>query len=176
MNRITLILLILPLFFNCKSTINSKNPDFTLKNDSINLYAFIGKKISVNEFPVESKVESIIDSITGDTIRYLRSIAMDRGFNAKYKVLKNIFNELPSETIDFTVFDHYGRPAFEKHRYVILYISLSKKENVYYHQKYLFDPLRKVKDGYWQGVNGETIEELFIKMKKEELKSRGLFD
>lgn len=162
---------------SCKSTYDSSKNYFSLKDDSVNLYAFIGEKISVTEFdPNENNVTIVgIDSVTGDTIRRVRYV-MDEGFKCKYKVIRNIFNQLENDTIEFEAFDHYGRPAFENHEYVILYLSRRENGSGYYHQKYLFDPVQITSEGVWRGTEGESIEKLFIKQKNGFLTARGVFD
>ncbi|WP_460219321.1 hypothetical protein [Psychroserpens sp. MEBiC05023] len=149
--------------------------EFQFKDESKNLYAFIGKKISVTEFdPNENNMRKIIDTITGDTL-IRESYVMDRGFKAKYKVVINVFNDLKSDTIEFLAYDHYGRPTFENYENVLLYISLSKEKGNYYHQKYQFDPVEKSTDGTWKGLKGESIEKLFTDKKNGVFKARGLF-
>tara|TARA_R100001369_G_C3231442_1_gene152191 strand:+ start:146 stop:595 length:450 start_codon:yes stop_codon:yes gene_type:complete len=149
-----------------------------MSNDSVNLYAFIGEKISVTEFdPNESKERRIeIDSITGDTLIFSSAYVMDNGFRNKYRVVKNLFNELKADTIEFVAYDHYGRPGFENYKNVILYLSFSEKKGNYYHQKYLFDPVEKNKNGTWKGTKGESIEKLFMEQKNGYLLARGVFD
>ena len=168
-------LLIVLIIVSCKSVDFKKETEFKLKDESVNLYAFIGEKISVTQFDPNKNNERIrIDSITGDTIRMV-TIVMDNGFKNKYKVVKNVFNDLKSDIIEFVAYDHYGRPSFENHKNVILYISLDKKTGNYYHQKYQFDPIKKTKSGTWKGLNGESIESLFKKKKNGVLTARGLF-
>ena len=145
-------------------------------NESINLYAFIGEKISVTEFdPNENNTRIEIDSISGDTIRRV-SYVMDSGFKSKYKVVKNVFNDLKTDTIEFVAYDHYGRPGFENYKNVILYISLNKEKGNYYHQKYQFDPVEKTRNGTWKGLKGETVEQLFTEKKKGVFTARGIFE
>lgn len=171
MSRILLILLFL---FGCKSTSLKRNSEFIPNDTSVNLFAFIGEKISVVEFdPNENNTQIEIDSISGDTIRKVRYV-MDGAFKSKYRVLKNVFNELKTDTIEFVAYDHYGRPGFEKYENVILYISLNE-EGQYYHQKYQFDPVDKSWNGTWKGLNGKSVERLFNDRKKEVLIDRGLF-
>lgn len=174
MKHAIIILSCLSLLICCKSTSNIDNSISVLEDESVNLYAFIGKKISVKEFHLENSVSTKVDS-TGDTLKYV-NVVMDHAFNAKYKVLKNVFNKLPSNIVKFKVFDHYGKPAFRKYRYVMLYISLDKKEGVYYHQKYQFDPVKKSKNGTWKGLKGESIEALFNKKREGILSARGVFN
>ena len=161
---------------SCKSTEIGQQSEFKIENDSVNLFAFIGEKIAVIEFdPNENNTRIKIDSITGDTIRRM-SYVMDNGFRNKYKVVRNIFNDLKTDTIEFVAYDHYGRPGFENYKNVILYISLNKEKGHFYHQKYQYDVVEKTKNGTWKGLNGESIENLFNKKKKGVLTARGLFD
>jgi hypothetical protein len=116
-------------------------------DDSINLYAFIGKRISVEEFdPNENSIQKRIDPETGDTL-VIKRYVMDYGFNSKYIVIANLYNKLNKDTVEFIAFDHYGRPGFEKYDTVILYISKSENGEYYFHRKYQFDEVFKNKKG-----------------------------
>lgn len=174
MKRI-LFILILTSLNCCKSMQNEKDSNHNIKNDSINLYAFIGEKISISEFDPNINNATIeIDSITNDTIRHVTHI-MDYAFNAKYKVLKNVFNKIETDTINFVVYNHYGRPDFENYENVILYISQNKEKEHYYHQKYQYDAIKKSKNGLWKGLNGKSIDKLFANKRNGIFKDRGLF-
>ena len=176
MNRILRILGILIILISCKSTKISPESEFKMSNDSVNLYAFIGEKISVIQFdPNENSERMEIDSITGDTLIF-KSWVMDSGFKSKYKVVKNVYNEIQTDTIEFEAYDHYGRPGFENYDNVLLYLSFNKEKNKYYHQKYIFDPIEKDKNGNWKGLKGESIEILFTEQKNGYLSARGVFD
>lgn len=176
MNRLFSIFLVLLFFIGCKATDIKKDSDFPINDKTVNLFAFIGEKISVTEFdPNENNNERIeIDSVTGDTI-IQRYYVMDQGFICKYKVLKNVFNQLDTDTIEFRAYDHYGRPGFENYERVILYISVSGDSSHYFHQKYQFDPVIKSPKGRWKGLNGESIEELLNKKKNDVFTDRELF-
>jgi hypothetical protein len=175
MNRILLIFGILILIICCKSIDIKKNSESEKKDRYINLFAFIGEKISVTEFdPDQNNTRIEIDSVSGDTIEHI-TIAMDYGFKAKYRVVKNIYNNLKKDTIEFVAYDHYGRPKFEDYGSIILYISKGKLGKEYFHQKYQFDPLLINEDGEWEGFNGESIEELFKKKKNGVFKAREIF-
>ncbi|MDT7832292.1 hypothetical protein RQM59_07865 [Flavobacteriaceae bacterium S356] len=164
-------LLLVVVILSCK-TAKQHQSDAPLEVDkSINLYAFIGKKISVDEFEVKNKIVYSIDSITNDTIKNT-SVAMDRGFNATYQVLKPVFNDLKVDTIQFKVFNHYGRPYFEKHKTALLYIS--KGDGYFYLQKYQYDVVKK-KKGIWKGKKGRSLQELFNAKKQGVFKARELF-
>lgn len=170
------ILGILLLLMSCKSTQNVPKSEFQLNDETVNLYAFIGEKITVMEFNHnENNTQIKIDSISGDTIRTV-SYVMDYGFKNKYKVVQNVFNDLKTDTIEFVAYDHYGRPGYENYKYVLLYLSLKKEKGYFYHQKYQFDPVLKTKNGTWKGSHGESIEKLFNEKKKGVFVARGLFD
>ncbi|WP_298239450.1 hypothetical protein [uncultured Algibacter sp.] len=176
MKRILPIFGILIALISCKSTNIIQESELKMANESVNLYAFIGEKISVIEFdPNENNTRIEIDSITGDTIRKV-SYSMDYGFKNKFKVLGNVFNELKTDTIEFIAYNHYGRPKFENYKNVLLYISLNKEKGHYYHQKYQSDQVQKDKNGIWKGMNGESIKELFMEKRNGVLKARGIFE
>jgi len=144
------------------------------RDESINLFVFIGEKISVVEFdPNENNKVKVVDPVTKDTIVKQRHI-MDYAFRVKFKVLQNVFNELKTDTIEFVAYNHYGRPGFESYKNSMIYISKSEQGDYYYHQKYQFNPLKGV-DRKWQGLKGESIKELFENKKNGVLKARGLF-
>lgn len=146
---------------------NKKSCEFYEEDKNINLFAFIGEKISLKEVDP--------NKITAkDTLKKV-SFIMDSKFIAKYKVIKPIYNNLMTDTLEFVVYDHYGRPSFEKHDYVILYVSKSKKGDYYFHQKYQFDAVWKNKKGNWKGKKGKSIEKLFNSRKDGVLTARGVF-
>ena len=120
-----------------------------------NLYIFIGQKISINEFDPNINSEKItgteIDEETGDTLTVKnKAWVMDNAFCCKYLIQKQIANKLPKKTVEFNAYDHYGRPSFEKYDNVIMYIS-KNKEGTFFHQKYIYDPVYKIKEK-WVGV------------------------
>lgn len=141
MNRRILTLGILIIFTSCKTINKYAKSELPKIDDSKNLYAFIGKKISVIEFdpnnPIRTRIE--IDSITTDTLRY-ESYVMDNGFKCKYVVERNLYNQIKSDTVEFKAYDHYGRPGFENYDEIVLYLSKNDEGN-YYHRKYQFDPI-----------------------------------
>jgi len=73
-----------------------------------NVYVFIGQKLKVDYEPEPY---------------YCDVITMDSRFNAVYKILEQEFGHYNKDTISFTVFDHYGRPAFSKYQNVLLFVS-----------------------------------------------------
>ena len=148
-------------------------------DSTVNLFVFVGQKISVNQFDANANynqpISSEVDSATGETIVRKRSYIMDNAFEAKYKVIQSVFNDLRTDTIVFKAYDHYGRPGFENYSTVLLYISKSEDGSHYFHQKYQFDPLYKIKNNYWVGKNGESLQKLFNLRKEAVFKGRGLF-
>lgn len=168
MKRLTYLAMGFIILFGCKSYQRSSTTDYSQTDDAFNLHAFIGKKLSIEEIPTESSETIEIDSITGDTTTHLHIYA-DYVFRARYKVIHNVFNELPDETVEFMVLDHYGRPQFSKHKHVMLYLSLDSGSNTFYHRKYKFDPVKRV-NGQWVGVKGESLEKLLNDQKNNILK------
>ena len=140
MNRTILTLGILIIFISCKTINTNAKSELPKIDDSKNLYAFIGKKISVTEFdPNENNEREVIDSITGDTIIQKRYV-MDNGFKCTYVVKRNLYNQIENDTVEFKAYDHYGRPGFENYDELILYLSKDKEGN-YFHRKYQFESI-----------------------------------
>ena len=102
------------------------------------LLVFIGEKISIKGMNDEKDI-------------------MDAKFLATYKIREIVCGSYEKENIDFIVYDHYGMPEFEKYETVMLYVSQDTLG--FYHQKYLFHPLYKTKDGRWASpVTGSSYE------------------
>lgn len=170
------------------STKKTLSNNFYLDNKEVNLFAFVGKKISVIEFnPNEEQIgEKFFDSISGDTI-IKKSYIMDLGFKCQYKIIKNVFNNPQIDTIDFVAYYHYGKPKFSDYDTVLLYVSKSNIGDYYFHQKYQFDYLEKNSDSLFYGFQYDkiekrnkiifknkriaTLEDLFNKKKNEVFKS-----
>jgi hypothetical protein len=169
------IIIFLSIVFNSSIAQINEPSDFYLEDKNVSLYAFIGEKISVEEFdPNEKSTRITINPVTKDTIRHV-SLITDYAYNVKYKIIKPIFNDLKVDTIEFVAYDHYGRPGFEKNKNVILYISKSEKGDYYVHQKYQYDPVVQNRKGIWKGENGKSIEKLFNTKKEGVFKARGIF-
>lgn len=138
MNRIISILLFSLTFTACKTSIT--RTELPIIDNSKNLYSFVAKKVSVIEFdPNESNSVVSIDSITGETL-VNKKYVMDNAFICKYVVIRNLFNKLEKDTIEFKAFDHYGRPGFENSDEVILYLSIGD-DGQYFHRKYQFEDI-----------------------------------
>ena len=95
-------------------------------------YVFIGEKISVKR---------------SQDIYYCNRISMDSQFDAKYRIVKNIQGNYKADTIQFTVYDHYGSPAFSDFKYVMLFVSEYCGKLI--HQKYQFFDVYRTKNGRW---------------------------
>jgi hypothetical protein len=146
-----LVLFIFACSSNKQLQSDRSNCDFNDKNEKINLFAFIGEKVSIEEFdPNKNNIVKVYDPVEKDTILKKKHV-MDRAFRVKYKILKKIFNDLKTDTIEFIVYDHYGSPNFEKYKNVILYISKSSDGNYYFLQKYQYDVVYKDDKGNWFG-------------------------
>ena len=116
------------------STPKQLNYNFYNENKDVNLFAFVGKKISVVEFDpnAEQMGEKVYDTINGDTL-IKKSYIMDVGFLCKYAIIKNVFNNPKIDTIDFVAYDHYGYPRFAEYETVLMYVSKSSKGNYFFH-------------------------------------------
>lgn len=96
------------------------------------LYAVIAQKTSLKRQPSETCPGTVI---------------LDSKFEAEYKILESVYGGYTSETIKFTVWDHYGTPAFADYPTVLLLIGDHCGKLV--HVKYQFANLYKTSDGRW---------------------------
>lgn len=170
------LILVATIFVACESAyiVTSKNIRYGGANKNINLYAFVGKKISLTEFDPNENQEYVptgeyeIDEETGDTLNALkRSYVMDRAFKCRYKVVKKMFNYPESDTVEFVAYDHYGTPGFAERDTVIIYLSKSKDEGDYFHQKYQYDHVYTNKKRHYYSYpkfNGSESPETLEKM------------
>lgn len=95
------------------------------------LFVFIGEKISV---------------IDDGNLEY-DYLMRDSRFKAKYKVLEDICGDYDKDTIEFIVYDHYGKPQFSDYENVVLFVH--EYNDTFYHAKYLFYDVYKTKRGDW---------------------------
>ena len=100
------------------------------------LYAFVGAKLSLE--PLDPKYSN-------------GTILMDNAFKAKYKILQDVYGDYKGDTIEFDVYDHYGKPAFSSFENVLLYV-VEEEDGKLYHEKYLFSPVFQTKEGKWAGA------------------------
>ena len=122
------------------------------------LIVFIGEKIEVNYV---ERPWSVSDTIIedNDTIIYI-SVRMDSEYLAKYKILQLINGSYKSDTIEFIVFDHYGKPAFSKYQTVLLFVS--DYNGKLYHEKYQYFDLYMAENGKWASpYSSETYNHPF---------------
>lgn len=114
----------------------SGNSSSCMENSDANgkLFVFVGKKIEIKEVDPEWEKGALL---------------RDSKFIARYRVLQKICGDYAENIITFTVYDHYGFPAFGDYQHVLLFLTDYK--GAFYHEKYLFYPLYKAKDGKWAG-------------------------
>jgi len=128
---------ILMILFSLLSTFGQTRKD--------SLIVFVGEKIEVKyiEGPIEERT-IIIEG--NDTIIHVR-VRMDSEYLAKYKILQLVHGSYISDTIEFTVYDHYGEPAFSKYQTVLLFVSEYNEK--LYHEKYQYFDLYMTENGKW---------------------------
>lgn len=171
-----ILISVLIILTGCQTTYlnTAKNIKYGGANKNINLYAFVGKKISVNEFDPNKNQEGVpsrkyeTDEETRDTLKIVsKRYIMDRAFKCKYKVVKKMFNSLETDTVEFVAYDHYGTPGFAERDTVILYLSKSVKGRHYFHQKYQYDHVYRNRKGHYYSYpkfNGSESPETFENM------------
>lgn len=164
---------ILILLTSCLKKTN-KNSYLIDTNDSINLYAFIGEKIAIEEFERTNVQTETFIGLDGDTI-IQETIYLDDRYKAIYKVKENIFNKIDEDTITFLVYSHSQRPIFEHLNHALLYVSYDEKDSVFYHQKYQYDSVSLNKNNIWVGNKGQSLDSLFKIKKSGVFKARGIF-
>jgi hypothetical protein len=96
------------------------------------LFVFIGEKIKVSY--AKRKY-------------YCNIISMDSQFDAEYKIVENVFGNFENDTIKFSAYDHYGKPAFGEFKYVLLYVG--KYCDKLIHIKYQFAEVYRTKNNRW---------------------------
>jgi hypothetical protein len=133
----TVTLIIFTIFFSANILFGQSSKD--------SLIVFVGEIIEVKYWPEEKK--PIDTFIVGKDTSYAISISMDSRYFAKYKVLKLIHGTYKADTIEFTVFDHYGKPYFSRFTNVLLFVSII--DGKLYHSKYQFFSLYLTKKGKW---------------------------
>ena len=112
------------------------------------LSVFIGEKIEVKR----------INELLCENI-----IAFDSKFEATYKLVKNIYGKLNTDTVKFVAFDHYGIPAFSEYRYVLLFVS--EHCGKLYHEKYQYFDVYETEEGNWARPGDPYMLDANIKIK-----------
>lgn len=112
------------------------------------LLVFVGEKIEV-ELVVEEEEPSIETVIRGTDTIQTRTVTfkIDNEYRAKYKILQKVHGFYDADTIEFTVFDHYGKPAFSQYQHVLLFVSYHDGE--LYHEKYQYYAVYLTTDHRW---------------------------
>lgn len=125
--QLTITILLSTLFLSFKTIHGqSATPD--------NFIVFVGEKISF---------EPIIPK-DGE-------IPFDKGFRAKYKILKKFYGNYSADTIVFESYIHKGKiPGFSECKNPLLY--LSKEDGKWYQEKYQYDEVFPTKNGRWAGI------------------------
>jgi hypothetical protein len=96
------------------------------------MYVFVGEKISVDL--VERK-------------NYCNRFILDSEYGAKYKIVKNLYGDYRGDTIQFTAYDHYGKPPFSKHKHVLLFVTEYCGKLI--HEKYQYFDVYPTENGRW---------------------------
>jgi hypothetical protein len=111
--------------------------------------AFVGEKISFEErnFP-----ETISVHMPDGTIVDRLIPSFDTRYEAKYKVLTWVSEEIAQEIIDFEVYDHYGQPALPK--VLTPLVLLVNYNGRWVQSKYNNYSLSRTTDGDW-GICGK---------------------
>jgi hypothetical protein len=100
--------------------------------DTANLVVFIGRRISVQA--VEPKKDEI---------------QFDREFRVRVEVLDMVYGKYGPKEMEFSSFVHVGPPAFANEEFGLVYVS--REEERFIQQKYLFQPVFRTSDGRWAG-------------------------
>jgi len=95
---------------------------------------FVGEKLAVERFTPDLAPNEML---------------LDAAFHAKYRVLQTVQSDDPGEVIEFTVYDHYGEPAFGRFQHVLLFVN--RTDDGYFHAKYQFYPVFLTRGGMWAG-------------------------
>lgn len=153
-----LILLIIVQIFSISNIVWSQNDNKTINdwkknNSKKEIYAFIGEKISIEKYIKPAAKDEYDITPSGDTLKKMY-IRMDNGYKLKYKVIKNIHNEIKTSEIEFIAYDHYGVPPFSKCKNVLLF--LVKEDEEFYHCKYQYFEVFKTKYNQWAGIYDKT--------------------
>jgi hypothetical protein len=125
------LLVIATVLMSCNS--HSESPISCMENPGSEgkLIVIVGKKIDIKE---------VENPTFGLSLPYAK-------FIAQYKVLQKICGDYKKDEVTFTVFDHYGFPAFGNYKHALLF--LANYNDTIYHEMYQYFPLYKAKDGRW---------------------------
>ncbi len=106
----------------------------TCEDNQPKLYIFIGKKLNINY---------------GGSDNYCDVISMSTKYNARYKIIENLYGDYQNDTMKFVAYEHggNGKASFDEYEYVILYVAeyCGKLLKL----KYLDNAVYKTKNGKW---------------------------
>jgi len=154
-------------------------------------YRFISQKIAIADFeknkgihirlepqpckeyvPCEEKPKlhiAILEKIKVEREEYTyycnrTSIPFDRKFKGTYKVIENVYGDFKTDTISFSIYDHYGRPPVEQYDKVIFYVY--DNCGVLNSRKYTYTVPVRSNNGEWV-VPFRYQSKEFLQLKKE---------
>jgi hypothetical protein len=113
------------------------------------LIVFVGEMIEVKYSPEKMK-EATPDTIIRNGKKVVVrpvTISMDSRYVAKYRMLQIVYGAYKEDTIEFVVYDHYGKPAFSNYKTVLLFVSYYNGK--LYHEKYQFFDVYKTSNDRW---------------------------
>jgi len=113
------------------------------------LFAFVGQKISVDEFKAPSKCPQLVEEKPDGTATVCFEIP-NAAFHAQYRVLQPVHGQYDGPVIRFDAFDHYGRPRFAQYEHVLLFVSKAE-DGRWVHVKYQYFPVYETVNGGWAG-------------------------
>ena len=108
------------------------------------IYVFVGEQINVTLVENEIIKKPHPTDSTLITWRY----SMDFHYKVKYRIIQQVFNHYPKDTIEFDAYDHYGKPQFAAYQHALLFVSEGEGGKLY-HQKYQYFDVYLTTDGRW---------------------------
>lgn len=142
----------------CKSSDTKLVNNATNGDTSVNLYAFIGEKISVKQYIAIPNNKTDISTSSNSKFVSCQNGVPQNLYEVKYKILKNVFNEYITDADSILTYKSYRYPEFKKHNTVILYFSKTNSGSYYYQGFY--DVVHKNSKGIWLGKNGKSPQQL----------------
>lgn len=88
------------------------------------LFVFTGKRISIKKVKDFVDKKTLIDSIdVNDSIIYVEvpNVIQDYKYKGKFKILGQFKGEIKGKTIEFDLYNHYGKPKFRKSNIYLLF-------------------------------------------------------
>jgi len=124
-------------------------------NVDTNLYVIVATKIKLEELKLNINTKSHDDFLRKygiiDSLGRGKDVQFDIShYRAKYKIIRNLYNKIETDTVEFVNTSWYGRPPFEKFDYVVLYLY-KNKNGVFLSGHYMFDIAYKINHN-WYGV------------------------